>query len=103
MGMHNGSNMCLKTYACHATPQLRNSASASDAPAMNQVAIRQLVVDSVVTALDAQATNMANVDDTNRNPELREAHVSRKCSYKEFISRQPFNFKGSEGAVGLIR
>nr|GEZ38343.1 reverse transcriptase domain-containing protein [Tanacetum cinerariifolium] len=45
---------------------------------------------------------MANTDNTNRNPELREALVARKCSYKEFMSYQPFNFKGSEGAVGLI-
>nr|GEX85631.1 reverse transcriptase domain-containing protein [Tanacetum cinerariifolium] len=46
---------------------------------------------------------MANADNANRNPEPREAHVSRKCSYKEFMSCQPFNFKGSEGAIGLIR
>ncbi|GJY89526.1 putative reverse transcriptase domain-containing protein [Tanacetum coccineum] len=26
-----------------------------------------------------------------------------KCSYKEFMSCQPINFKGTEGAVGLIR
>nr|GEX73155.1 reverse transcriptase domain-containing protein [Tanacetum cinerariifolium] len=50
---------------------------------------------------EAQAANMDNTDNTNRNPE--QAHVARKCSYKEFISCQPFNFKGSEGAVGLIR
>ncbi|GJW71660.1 reverse transcriptase domain-containing protein [Tanacetum coccineum] len=43
---------------------------------------------------------MANTDNTTRP---REAHVSRKCSYKEFMSCQPINFKGSEGAVGLIR
>nr|GEW91984.1 reverse transcriptase domain-containing protein [Tanacetum cinerariifolium] len=46
---------------------------------------------------------MANADNTNRNLEPREARVARKCSYKEFMSCQPFNFKGSEGAVGLIR
>nr|GEY36025.1 reverse transcriptase domain-containing protein [Tanacetum cinerariifolium] len=60
-------------------PPKRNSASAasaSEAPAMNQDAIR--------------------------NHEPREAHVARKCSYKEFMSCQPINFKGSEGAVGLI-
>nr|GEW61390.1 reverse transcriptase domain-containing protein [Tanacetum cinerariifolium] len=56
-----------------------------------------------IEALKAQAANMANADNTNRNPEPREAHVARKCSYKEFKSCQPFNFKGSEGAVGLIR
>nr|GFA05439.1 reverse transcriptase domain-containing protein [Tanacetum cinerariifolium] len=61
-------------------PPKRNSAyvaSASDAPALNQAA--------------------------TRNPKPREAHVARKCSYKEFISCQPVNFKDSEGAVGLIR
>nr|GEW83764.1 hypothetical protein [Tanacetum cinerariifolium] len=77
--------------------------STSDAPAMNQAAIRQLVVDSVAVALEAQAANMTNAENTNRNPKPREAHVARKCSYKEFTSYQPFNFKGSEGVVGLIR
>nr|GEX59559.1 putative reverse transcriptase domain-containing protein [Tanacetum cinerariifolium] len=64
----------------HRMPPKRNSASAasaSDAPAINQAAIRNL--------------------------KPREAHVARKCRYKEFISCQPFNFKGSEGVVGLIR
>ncbi|GJS48966.1 reverse transcriptase domain-containing protein [Tanacetum coccineum] len=28
--------------------------------------------------------------------------MARKCSYKEFMSCQPINFKGTEGAVGLI-
>nr|GEY65071.1 reverse transcriptase domain-containing protein [Tanacetum cinerariifolium] len=81
---------------------LASTASASDAPAMNQAVIRQLVIDSIAVALEAQAANMANADNTNRNPEPREAPVARKCSYKEFMSCQPFNFKGLEGAVGLI-
>ncbi|GJR35821.1 hypothetical protein Tco_1211505 [Tanacetum coccineum] len=37
------------------------------------------------------------------SPIAREAPVARKCSYKEFMSCQPINFKGTEGAVGLIR
>ncbi|GJU05557.1 hypothetical protein Tco_1121987 [Tanacetum coccineum] len=73
------------------------------APAMTQAAIRKLVADSVVAALEAQATTMANTDNTNRNTGPRETPVARKCSYKEFMSCQPFNFKGTEGAVGLIR
>nr|GEW79573.1 reverse transcriptase domain-containing protein [Tanacetum cinerariifolium] len=70
-------------------PPKRNStstASTSEAPAINQAAIRQLVVDNVATALEAQAANMANADNTNRNPEPREAPVARKYSYKEFMS-----------------
>nr|GEW85712.1 reverse transcriptase domain-containing protein [Tanacetum cinerariifolium] len=53
-------------------------------------------------SLEAQAPNMENADNTNRNPEPRKAPVAKKCSHKEFMSCQPFNFKGSEGAVGLI-
>ncbi|GJX54791.1 hypothetical protein Tco_0283160 [Tanacetum coccineum] len=49
--------------------------------------------DSVFAALEAQAANMANADNTNRNTREREAPVARKCSYKEFMSCQPFNFK----------
>ncbi|GKE22648.1 hypothetical protein Tco_1434160 [Tanacetum coccineum] len=77
--------------------------STSAAPPMTQTAIRKLVVDSVVAALEAQAATMANADNTNRNTGKGGAHVARKCSYKEFMSCQPFNFKGTEGAVGLIR
>ncbi|GKB50515.1 hypothetical protein Tco_0901268 [Tanacetum coccineum] len=75
----------------------------SAAPAMTQAAIRKLVADSVAAALEAQAATMENADNTNRNTGPREAPVVRKCSYKEFMSCQPFNFKGTEGAVGLIR
>ncbi|GKB93381.1 hypothetical protein Tco_0979518 [Tanacetum coccineum] len=73
--------------------------STSEAPTMTQAAIKKLVADSVSTALEVQAANMVNTDNTTRP---REALVARKCSYKEFMSRQPFNFKGTEGVVGLI-
>ncbi|GKG05321.1 hypothetical protein Tco_0325407 [Tanacetum coccineum] len=56
----------------------------------------------VATALEAQASTMANADNTNRNTREIEASVARKCSYKEFMSCQLINFKGMEGAVGLI-
>nr|GEY35705.1 Gag-Pol polyprotein [Tanacetum cinerariifolium] len=85
----------------HRMPPKRTSTSA--APAMTQAAIRQLVTYSITTYLEAQAANMGNADETNRNPEPRQALVARKCSYKEFMSYQPFNFKGSKGVVGLIR
>ncbi|GJW04706.1 reverse transcriptase domain-containing protein [Tanacetum coccineum] len=50
-----------------------------------------------------QAATMANTDNTNRNTGQSGTPVARKCSYKEFMSCQPFNFKGTKGAVGLIR
>nr|GEU31833.1 reverse transcriptase domain-containing protein [Tanacetum cinerariifolium] len=52
--------------------------STSAAPAMTQAAIRQLVANSVAATLEAQAANMANTDNTNRNPEPRETPATRK-------------------------
>ncbi|GKB98531.1 reverse transcriptase domain-containing protein, partial [Tanacetum coccineum] len=71
----------------------------SEAPAMTQVAIKKLVVDSVFAALEAQAANMENTDNTTRP---REATVARKCSYKEFMSYQPINFKEDAYKVTLV-
>ncbi|GKB36355.1 reverse transcriptase domain-containing protein, partial [Tanacetum coccineum] len=82
-------------------PPKRTSTSA--APAMTQAANRQLVADSVVAALEAQAATMASTNNPNRNTRPRETPVARKCTYKEFMSFQPFYFNGTEGAVGLIR
>nr|GEU57298.1 reverse transcriptase domain-containing protein [Tanacetum cinerariifolium] len=39
---------------------------------------------------------------TIRNTGPRETLAARKCTYKEFMSCQPFYFNGTEGAVGLI-
>ncbi|GJU30022.1 putative reverse transcriptase domain-containing protein [Tanacetum coccineum] len=64
--------------------------STSEAPTMTQAAIRKLVADSVTAALEAQAANMANTNNTTRP---REAPMARQCSYKEFMSCQPINFK----------
>nr|GEV97838.1 putative reverse transcriptase domain-containing protein [Tanacetum cinerariifolium] len=75
--------------------------STSAAPAMTQAAIRKIVVDSVFAALETQAANMVNADNTNRNTELREAPVEIKCSYKEFMSYKPFNFK-VKFATGIL-
>ncbi|GKA88294.1 putative reverse transcriptase domain-containing protein [Tanacetum coccineum] len=77
--------------------------STSTALAMTQAAIRKLVADSVAIALEAQAATMANTDNTNRNIGQRETLVAKKCTYKEFMSSQPLNFKGKKGVVGLIR
>ncbi|GKF31183.1 reverse transcriptase domain-containing protein, partial [Tanacetum coccineum] len=77
--------------------------STSATPPMTQAAIKKLVADSVFASLEAQAATMANINNTNRNTGLKETPVARKCSYKEFMRCQSFNFKGMEGAVGLIR
>nr|GEV58180.1 reverse transcriptase domain-containing protein [Tanacetum cinerariifolium] len=65
--------------------------------------IRKLVADSVSAALEAQAATMENTNNTNRNTRQSGTHVARKCSYKEFMSCQRVNFKGTKGVVDLIR
>ncbi|GKD79733.1 hypothetical protein Tco_1342354 [Tanacetum coccineum] len=75
----------------------------SAVPPITQAPIKKLVTDSVVAALEAQAATMANTGNTTRNTRQRETPIARKCSYKEFMNCQPFNFKGTKGAVGLIR
>nr|GEW30045.1 reverse transcriptase domain-containing protein [Tanacetum cinerariifolium] len=83
-------------------PVLEKPNESDASPAMTQPTIKKLVADSVAVALKAQAATMANTDNTNRNTQQSGTRVARKCSYKEFMSCQPFNFKGTEGAVGLI-
>ncbi|GJW85504.1 reverse transcriptase domain-containing protein [Tanacetum coccineum] len=77
----------------------RKRTSTSAAPPMTQAAIKKLVADSVAAALEAQVATMINTDDTTRNTRQRETPIARKCSYKEFMNCQPFNFKGTEGDV----
>nr|GFB45735.1 reverse transcriptase domain-containing protein [Tanacetum cinerariifolium] len=72
--------------------------STSEASTMSQAAIRKLVGDSVVTALETQTATMAEADNSNRK-----IPVAKRGNYKEFISCQPFYFNGMEGFVGLIR
>nr|GEU54586.1 reverse transcriptase domain-containing protein [Tanacetum cinerariifolium] len=64
-------------------PSKRTSTSA--APAMTQAVIRQLIVDGIAAALEAQAATMANTDDTNRNTGSRETPIEKKGNHKEFI------------------
>ena len=71
----------------------RTRSTTPTTPAMTPEAIRQLIADSVTAALEARDAIMA------RNPKVP---VVKKSNYKEFMSCQPFNFKGIEGAIGLI-
>nr|GFB99198.1 reverse transcriptase domain-containing protein [Tanacetum cinerariifolium] len=65
---------------------------------MSHAAIRKLVADSIVAALETQTATMAEADNS-----IREISVAKRGNYKEFISCQPFYFSGTEGVVGLIR
>ncbi|GKD10136.1 hypothetical protein Tco_1189821 [Tanacetum coccineum] len=65
-------------------------------------AIRQLINDSISSALKAQAVTIANSDNSNSNTEPREIPVAKRGNYKEFINCQPSYFNGTEGVVDLI-
>nr|GEZ63485.1 putative reverse transcriptase domain-containing protein [Tanacetum cinerariifolium] len=72
--------------------------STSEASTMSQAAIRKLVADSIVKALETQTTTMVEADNS-----IREIPVAKRGNYKDFISCKPFYFNGTEGVVGLIR
>ncbi|GJZ48940.1 reverse transcriptase domain-containing protein [Tanacetum coccineum] len=69
--------------------------STSETPAITLDAIRQLTAD-FTAALEAQTAAMVSASNLTRTPAVKTEN------YKEFISCQPFCFKGTEGAVGLI-
>nr|GFD46555.1 reverse transcriptase domain-containing protein [Tanacetum cinerariifolium] len=71
--------------------------STSKASTMSQAAIRKLVADSIVAALEMQTTTMAEADNS-----IREIPVAKRGNYKEFINCQPFYFNGTKRVVGLI-
>nr|GEX61833.1 reverse transcriptase domain-containing protein [Tanacetum cinerariifolium] len=71
--------------------------STSEASTMSQAAIRKLVADSIVAALETQTATMAEADNS-----IREIPVAKRANYKQFISCQPLYFNGMEGGVRLI-
>nr|GFA23149.1 reverse transcriptase domain-containing protein [Tanacetum cinerariifolium] len=93
MEMYKGACNILRMVWCFSW-----RSSTSEASTMSQAAIRKLVADSVVAALETQTATMAEADNS-----IREIPVAKRGNYKEFISCQPFCFNGTEGVVGLIR
>nr|GEY08514.1 reverse transcriptase domain-containing protein [Tanacetum cinerariifolium] len=95
--------MAPKRTSTSVAPAMTQAATTKCLPKRHQHLLkRQLVADSVTTALETQAANMANTENTNRNTRPKETPVVKRENYKEFISYQPFYFNGTEGAVGLI-
>ncbi|GJR29952.1 hypothetical protein Tco_1106184 [Tanacetum coccineum] len=74
--------------------------STSEAPAMTQAAIRKLVADSVTIALEAQAANMANTDNTTRHSRVANCkdNVAKKVQGAANLQLQRYGL----GAIGLI-
>ncbi|GKE89541.1 reverse transcriptase domain-containing protein [Tanacetum coccineum] len=46
---------------------------------------------------------MASASNPNRNTRLTRSPIAKMGNYKEFVSCQPFNINGTEGAIDLIR
>ncbi|GKB21566.1 hypothetical protein Tco_0855489, partial [Tanacetum coccineum] len=80
-------------------PMSPKRSSTSETPAMSQAAIRKLVADSVVAALETHVATMAKADNPARNTG---PPVAKRGNYKEFINCQAFYFNGMEWVVGLI-
>ncbi|GJS85179.1 hypothetical protein Tco_0751720 [Tanacetum coccineum] len=76
--------------------------STSKTPAITLATIQQLINNGIAATLEAQAATTASVGNPNRNTGPTRIPVAKMGNYKEFISCQPFYFKGTKGAVDLI-
>ncbi|GJW30683.1 putative reverse transcriptase domain-containing protein [Tanacetum coccineum] len=71
---------------------------------MTDAAIKQLIAQGIADALaEYEATkNIGNGDDSHDSRSGRRTKsVTYECTYSNFLKCQPFNFKGTEGAVRL--
>nr|GEX03240.1 hypothetical protein [Tanacetum cinerariifolium] len=86
-----------RKQACILMPPKRTSTS--KASAMTHAAIRKLVVDSVATALEAQAATMASPNNPNRNFGPRKTPVARKSNRAgnetQFCTKKPITINES--------
>nr|GEY60334.1 reverse transcriptase domain-containing protein [Tanacetum cinerariifolium] len=71
----------------------------SAAPTINQAAIWQLIDDRVAAALKAQAANIANADNTNRNPEPRETLTRTESVFSRSNCTEDCKVKFSTGTL----
>ncbi|GKF13347.1 hypothetical protein Tco_0054809, partial [Tanacetum coccineum] len=76
--------------------------STSETPAITLAVIQQLIANGIATSLESQVVTMASASNPNRNTGPTRTPVAKTGNYKEFVSCQPFYFKGIEVAVDLI-
>ncbi|GKB84520.1 hypothetical protein Tco_0956792 [Tanacetum coccineum] len=74
---------------------------------MTDDVIKQFIAQGVADALAEYEANKGsgNGDDNHdsRTCERRQVPTTRECTYIDFLKCQPFNFKGTEGVVGLTQ
>ncbi|GJU88113.1 hypothetical protein Tco_1300536 [Tanacetum coccineum] len=74
---------------------------------MSDAAIKQLIAQGIADAFAEYEANRSsrNGDDSHDSGSGRRRPVptTRECTYSDFLKCQPFNFKGTEGVVGLTQ
>ncbi|GKB84708.1 reverse transcriptase domain-containing protein [Tanacetum coccineum] len=73
---------------------------------MTDVTIKALIAQGVATALAEYESNRGsgnNDDSHDSRSGRRTERATRECTYSDFLKCQPFNFKGTEGVVGLTQ
>nr|GEV95825.1 hypothetical protein [Tanacetum cinerariifolium] len=86
-------------------PPKRNAAATTTTP-MTDAQMKALIAPRVADALaERDAYRSWNDDDSHDSGSdgRRRMHVARECTYNDFLKCQPFNFKGTEGVVGLTQ
>ena len=83
----------------------RKGKNAPETSAMTQAAIRKLVRDSIAEALEIERAEVAaRAAEVASNTEVVEPPTARReCTWKDFKISDPVKFKGTEGAIALIR
>ncbi|GKC81633.1 putative reverse transcriptase domain-containing protein [Tanacetum coccineum] len=72
-----------------------------ETPAITQAAIKKLVADSVIAALEVQAATMASISNPNKNTGPTGTPVAKIGNNKEFIRCQAFYFSGNKAHSGV--
>ncbi|GKA75383.1 hypothetical protein Tco_0781761 [Tanacetum coccineum] len=93
----------LQEYRVQKIPPKRTAATTTP---MTDAQIRALIAQGIADALAEHDANKSRNGDDNHDSGTgvrRLVPVTRECTYTDFLKCQPFNFKGTEGVVGLTQ
>nr|GEZ04524.1 hypothetical protein [Tanacetum cinerariifolium] len=103
--------MLLESEAGHARQAWSQAIDCNRVPnrtttPMSDVVIKELVAQTMADALAEHETNRSrNGDDSHDSgtSNRRIERTTRECTYSDFLKCQPFNFKSTEGVIGLTQ
>lgn len=83
----------------------KKNKAAPETPAMTQAAIRKLVQDSIAEALDFERAEVASraAETASNTGAVEPPTTRRECTWKDFKVSDPIKYKGTEGAIALVR